>query len=121
MYLHQIAGFELLQEDLSALLSKDSKDARQVSSGSKVYPTKRQNQSIPGRNVLIFVYVIAIISFLTWRYGFFHYEHFPTTNRGKRMGNLNFDAQSEKLSFNTILLALKSDQCRRPKLSYFSE
>ena len=61
-------GFELLQEDLSALLvEKNTRESRQSSRENRVYPTKRQNQSIPGRNVLIFVYIVAIVSVLTWR------------------------------------------------------
>ena len=66
---HQNEGFDLLQEDLSGLLTEDiKKERRQSSSGNKVYPTKRQNQSIPGRNVLVFVYLVATISVLTWRF-----------------------------------------------------
>ena len=65
---YQMKGFELLQEDLSALLTGDfEKGSRQSSLGNKVYPTKRQNQSIPGRNVLVFIYLIGTISVLTLR------------------------------------------------------
>ena len=65
--LYQITGFELLEEDLSALFTEYLKESRQVTSDNKVFPTKRQNQSIPGRNVLIFVYIVANICALSWR------------------------------------------------------
>ena len=66
--IYHIKGFELLQEDLSSLLVENkTRESRQSSRNNRVYPTKRQNQSIPGRNVLIFVYMVAIISVLTWR------------------------------------------------------
>jgi len=58
-------GFELLQEDLSSLLIK--KESRQLPSGNTVYPTKRLKQVIPGRNVLIFVYIVVIFGFITYR------------------------------------------------------
>ena len=58
-------GFELLQEDLSSLLMK--KESRQLPSGNTVYPTKRLKQVIPGRNVLIFVYIVFIFGFITYR------------------------------------------------------
>ena len=58
-------GFELLQEDLSSLLVK--KESRQLPSGNTVYPTKRLKQVIPGRNVLIFVYIVFIFGFITYR------------------------------------------------------
>ena len=55
--LSHIKGFELLQEDLSALLvEKNVTESRQSSRENRVYPTKRQNQSIPGRNVLHMIY-----------------------------------------------------------------
>ena len=64
---YHIKGFDLLQEDLSALLAEYSKVSRAFSYEKNVYPLKRQNQSIPGRNILVFVYISTIISFLTWR------------------------------------------------------
>ena len=66
---YHISGFELLQEDLNALLAENFKDSRALSYKKKVYPTKRQNQSIPGRDILIFVYIVAIITISTWRLG----------------------------------------------------
>ena len=58
-------GFELLQEDLSTLLLEN--ESRQLPSGNTVYPTKRLKQVIPGRNVLIFVYIVVIFSTITYR------------------------------------------------------
>ena len=64
---YHMKGFELLQEDLSALLVENYRESRQSSRENRVYPTTRQNQSIPGRNVLVFVYIVAIMSVLSWR------------------------------------------------------
>ena len=64
---YHLKGFELLQEDLSALLVEKYRESRQSSRENRVYPTTRQNQSIPGRNVLVFVYIVAIMSVLSWR------------------------------------------------------
>ena len=58
-------GFELLQEDLSTLLLEN--ESRQLPSGNTVYSTKRLKQVIPGRNVLIFVYIVVIFSTITYR------------------------------------------------------